>query len=221
MSTGCAPLDQLLGNGLAGGEVLLIFGERGSGKTTLAFQMMAAAASRGEGATMLFTEGRAPLQRLTEIAGSRWQSISDLMWVREVKSFEDQDCIIEDIERQMPSKTSLLVIDSITSRYRAELGQHDENISINKALNRENALLKDLCRRTGLTVVMTSEVRSLMNGSGIEPVASAILTYWSDKVLMIEKMFGDIRKATLVKPAANRDALIKLGITGFSGSSEV
>ena len=220
MSTGCSPLDKLLGNGLTGGEVLLFFGERSSGKTTLAFQMMAVAASSGLGATMLYTEGRAPLQRLTEIAGARWPSISDLMWVMEVKSFEEQDSIIEDIERQMPSKTSLLVIDSITARYRAELGQHYENISINKALNRENALLKDLCKRTGLTVVMTSEVRALLNGGGIEPVASAILTYWSDKVLRIEKMFGDIRKVTLVKPPANRDALIKLGTTGFSGSSE-
>jgi DNA repair protein RadB len=220
LSTGCAPLDQLMG-GLSTGEMVLLFGERGSGKTTLAFQMMVSAASRGLSATMLYTEGRAPLQRLTEIAGPAWQTASELMWVMEVKSFGQQDALIDDIESQMPQKTALLVLDSITSCYRAELGQHDANISINKALNRETALLKDLCIRKGLTVLLISEVRTQLNGQGIEPVASAILTYWADRAFRMDKVYGDLRKVTQIKPPSERDALIKLKTTGFSESCEV
>jgi len=220
LSTGCDPLDNLLDGGLRSGEILLVFGERGTGKTTLIFQTMANAASRGLRSMMIYSEGNAPLQRLKEIAHPKWSAISELMWIVEVKDFKEQDLLVENLEQQTPSKADLLVIDSITARYRAALGEHEENISINKSLNRELALIKDLCKRTGLTVVMTSEVTAQLNGTGVQPVASSILTYWADRVLRLEKVHGDLRKIVLVKPPPPREALIKLAARGLIGATE-
>lgn len=221
LTTGCDPLDNLLDGGPRPGEVLLVFGERGTGKTALIFQTMASAASRGLRSMMIYSEGHAPLQRLKEIAHPRWSTLSELMWIVEVKDFKEQDLLVENIERQMPPKADLLVIDSITACYRAALGEHEENISINKSLNRELALIKDMCRRTGLVAVMTSEVTAQLNGKGVQPVASSILTYWADRVLRLEKVHGDLRKVVLVKPPPPREALIKLAARGLIRTTEV
>jgi DNA repair protein RadB len=221
LSIGCDPLDDLLGGGLKSGEVLLIFGERGTGKTTLIFQTMVNAATRGLRSMMIYSEGHAPLQRLKEIAHPKWSTLSELMWIVEVKDFREQDLLVENIEQQMPSKAELLTLDSITACYRAALGEHGENISINKSLNREVALIKDLCRRTGLTVMMTSEVTAQLDGKGVQPVAASILTYWADRVLRLEKVHGDLRRIVLMKPTPLQEAIIKLSARGLIGTNEV
>jgi len=224
MSTGCPPIDLLLGGGFRKGELLLLYGERGSGKTSFAFQAILKAASQGTSSSVIYTEGRLPLERLMEMAGSNWSSVCDQIWIREVKSFEDQDALIESLEEQIPKQTGLLVIDSITSRYRGTVREGKKyNIPVNKALNREIALIKKLCLETGLTVLMTSEVTAQLGGSGlgVKPVAAAILTYWSDRVLRMEKLTGDLRKVSLTKPEGSRDALIKLTERGLVGADGV
>ena len=123
------------------------------------------------------------------------------MWVLEVKSFGEQEDLVERLGDQLPKGTEVLIIDSVTARYREALGTGKENIPVNKTLNREMALIKDYCARNGLAALLTSEVSSQPFGKGIRPVASSILTYWSDAILRLEKLPGDARRATLDKPA--------------------
>ncbi|HPC27275.1 MAG TPA: ATPase domain-containing protein [Candidatus Methanomethylicus sp.] len=217
MSTGCRAIDQIMGGGMSAGEVALLFGERGSGKTSLAFQAMVSAAQRGLGATMLYTEGRAPVERLTEIAGASWPSVGDLCYLLEAKTFEEQDSIIESLQSQIPPGTALMVIDSINSLYRARLGEHDENISINKSLSRQLALLKAAARGMGIAVLITSEVRAQLDSNAVQPVAYRILGYWVDRAVRLEKLQGSVRKATSTKPPPERDALIKVTPLGLEG----
>ena len=62
VSTGLAPLDQLLGGGLRRGSNTLLIGPSGVGKTTTAVSCMLAALERGEKAAFfLFDEGRTTL----------------------------------------------------------------------------------------------------------------------------------------------------------------
>lgn len=218
ISTGCSPIDTLLGGGITRGGILLIFGERGSGKTTLAFQTMLSAASSGLGSTLVYTEGRAPVDRLMGMAGRRWQQWSDQMWILEVKSFGEQEDLVERLDDQLPKATGLLVIDSVTSRYREELGTGKENIPVNKTLNREMALIKDHCARKGMAALLTSEVSSQPFGKGIKPVASSILTYWSDAILRLEKLPGEARMAVLDKPASGAGVTVRLTARGLGGT---
>jgi DNA repair protein RadB len=215
ISTGCSPIDALLGGGMARGEVLLVFGERGSGKTTLAFQAMLNAASTGLGSTFVYTEGRLPLDRLMGMAGGRWSQWGERIWVLEVKSFTEQEDLVERLDDQLPKGTAVLIIDSVTSRYREGLGTGKENIPVNKALNREMALIKDHCSRNGLAAMLTGEVSSHPFGKGVRPVASSILTYWSDAILRLEKLPGDARKAALVKPARHAEKTVRISARGL------
>jgi circadian clock protein KaiC len=60
ISSGVAPLDQLLGGGVDRGTSTLLIGPPGTGKSTIALQYAAAAASRGEHASVFsFEESRA------------------------------------------------------------------------------------------------------------------------------------------------------------------
>lgn len=217
LPTGCTELDSLLEGGLKPGEVVLAFGERGAGKTSLVFQTVASNASTGSGSVIIYSEGNLPLRRLSEISGEGWQQKSERIWIVEVKSFEEQDSVIEMLETSLPLGTSLIALDSATGMYRAELGEYDENILANKILNRQLAIMKDLARRKGFTVLITSEVRDVPDGSGAVPVASAILNYWSDRIVRLERIHGEVRKASILKPPPKREALIRLTLRGFSG----
>jgi DNA repair protein RadB len=221
ISTGCKPIDTLLGGGITKGSILLVFGERGSGKTTLSFQTMLNAASFGLGSTIVYTEGRAPLDRLMGMAGGGWVKSSERMWVLEVKSFEEQEDLVERLSDQLPGSTGILIIDSITSRYREALGTGKENIPINKALNREMALIKDYSIRNSLAVLLTSEVSSPPFGKGVRPVAASILTYWSDAILFLEKLPGEARKAVLNKPAPSAELTVWISSKGLVSKEEI
>lgn len=200
---------------MSAGEIALFFGERGSGKTTLAFQSMVSAARRGVGATMIYTEGRAPVERLTEIAGASWNSVGDLCYILEAKTFEEQDSIIESLQSKIPPGTALLVIDSINSLYRERLGEHDENISVNKSLSRQLALLKSAAKGMGIAALITSEVRAQLDSTAVQPVAYRILGYWVDRAVRLDKLHGDVRRATVTKPTPERETLIKVTQLGL------
>jgi DNA repair protein RadB len=217
ISTGCKPIDALLGGGITKGSILLVFGERGSGKTTLAFQTMLAAAASGQGSTFVYSEGRTPLDRLIGMAGGRWPQSSERMWILEMKSFGEQEDLVERLDDQLPGGMGVLVIDSITARYREALGTGKENIPVNKALNREMALIKDHCIRKGLAALLTSEVSSQPFGKGVRPVAASILTYWSDAILHLEKLPGEARRAVLDKPSPPAEAIVWVSAKGLGG----
>jgi len=183
----------------------------------LVFQTATSTASSGSGSVIVYSDGRFPLRRLSEISGEDWQQMSERIWVVEVRSFEEQDSVIEQLETSLPQGTAFLAIDSATGMYRAELGEYDENIVANKILNRQLAVVKDLAVRKELAVLITSEVRDVPDGSGVVPVASAILTHWSDRVIRLERIHGEVRKACLLKPPPRRETLIRLTSRGFSG----
>lgn len=217
ISTGCKPIDVLLGGGITKGSILLVFGERGSGKTTLAFQTMLTAAASGRKSTFIYTEGRTPLDRLMGMAGGGWPQSSERIWILEVKSFEEQEDLVERLDDQLPGRTGVLIIDSITARYREALGTGKENIPVNKALNREMALIKDHCVRKGLVALLTGEVSSPPFGKGFKPVASSILTYWSDTILRLEKLPEAARRAVLEKPSPPAEAIVWVSARGLGG----
>lgn len=78
LSTGVPPLDRVLAGGLPRGELSEIAGPRSSGRTTLALQLIAAAARRGEIAALVDTFDRLDVTS-TRAAGI---DLARLLWVR-------------------------------------------------------------------------------------------------------------------------------------------
>ncbi|MGQ9759492.1 MAG: ATPase domain-containing protein [Candidatus Methanomethylicaceae archaeon] len=221
LTTGCVALDLILDGGIKPGEILLIYGERSSGRTTLVFQTIINAALNGLRSLLLFTEGSAALRRLRSLASSRWSELSDRILIVTIKEFQKQDCLIEDLEVHMPASVVLLAFDSITSCYRAALKEREENIILNKQLNRELAIIKDLSMRRKVATVITSDVTSQPEEKEFQPVAAQILTYWSDRIIRLDRLHRDLRRAFLIKPSPPKNSMLRIGSDGLTGLNGV
>jgi len=219
LSTGCIELDHLLGGGIPPGEILLIYGERGSGKTTFAFQALMSAARMGFRSLLIFTEGYTFLRRLRSMASSSWSELSDRILVLNVKDFQVQDSIIDELELALSPEVVLVAFDSITSCYRAALKEKENNIILNKRLNRQLAIIKDLTIRKRIATVITSDVTIQPKDKEIQPVAAAILTYWSDRIIRLDRLQSDLRRAVMIKPSPLRECQLRIGPGGLAGKS--
>ncbi|MEM2128470.1 MAG: ATPase domain-containing protein [Candidatus Methanomethyliaceae archaeon] len=221
LSTGCNELDLLLGGGLLPGEILLVYGERGSGKTTFVFQTLLSTALKGLRSLLFLTEAYATLRRLKSMALSSWSELSDRILVLTVKEFQEQDSIVENLELTLPPDVVLVAFDSITSCYRAALKEKENNIILNKRLNRELAMLKDLSTRRQFATLITSDVTSQPEENEIQPVAAQILTYWCDRIIRLDRLRSEVRRAIIIKPPPAKDCVLRIsseGITGLSGA---
>ena len=71
LPTGCPSLDELLGGGVEAGALTLVYGEPGSGKTSLALQLSREVlASGGKSVLFIDTEGLSA-ERLEQVCGAR------------------------------------------------------------------------------------------------------------------------------------------------------
>jgi hypothetical protein len=77
--TGLAALDLALGGGLSRGHLSDIVGARSSGRTTILYRTLAAAAARGEAVALIDTHDRFD----PESADAAGLDLSKLLWVRE------------------------------------------------------------------------------------------------------------------------------------------
>ena len=211
ISTGVKDLDALIENGLPFKSLIHIFGESGTGKSTLAIQCAKNCVLQGWKVLVLDNEHTCSGARLKNICETESSEIAQSIFVYEPSSFENQSETIENLEKYITDKTKMIIIDTITTHYRLALTEKSEkNVVLNRELNRQLALLKDLAQHFELTVLMTNQVRGTLKRGilkdGIEPVAAAILNYWADYEIQLgylpdRQMIR--RTAVLVKAPTN------------------
>ncbi|MHA1267228.1 MAG: ATPase domain-containing protein [Candidatus Helarchaeota archaeon] len=185
ISTGLERLDALLANGLPLKTIVHIYGESGTGKSTLAMQCAKNCVLKGWKVLVLDNEKTCSSVRLKTICETNYTEIAQSIFVYEPNSFENQSETIETLEKYITPKTKMIIIDTITTQYRRALTEAiEENILLNKQLNYQLAILKDIANRFELLVLITNQVRGSpkkrIASEGIEPVAAKILNYWAD-----------------------------------------
>lgn len=211
ISTGCKSIDALIDNGLPFKSVIHVYGEAGTGKSTLVMQCAKNCVLRGYKVLFLDNEHTCSSTRLKVICETKYSEISQAIFVHEPSSFENQAETIENLEKFLSDKTKMVIIDTMTTQYRRVLTEDSKkNIKLNKDLNYQIAVLKDLANRYDLIVFLTNQVRGSVkvrgNGEGFEPVAGAILNYWSDYEIQLGFLPDrqmSIRTATLIKHPIN------------------
>jgi len=187
ITTGSMRLDMALNVGLPIGEVTLIYGEAETGKTGLAIQCSVNAARIGFKTLYIDCEGTFTPERLSQIAQSDIDEVSEMIIIARPSSFQEQIDLIDGLEKYITKRFGLIVFDTITSHYRSEIANKGDPFNLNRELNRQVAVLMQIARTTPLSVLLLSQVRSVMETSDFTPVATRTLRFWSSGVIKLSR----------------------------------
>lgn len=107
----------------------------------------------------------------------------------------------------------LLIFDTFTSLYRSlNVRNKREVVLHNKKLNQLTAILKNYILKSKKRAVLTSRLKvSSFNEELIdEPVASNILTYWSDNIISILKLDVPLQRKIVLLKIHGRESNVEI-----------
>lgn len=187
--TGSSGLDELLNGGCVAETMHLLYGEAETGKTTLAIQCAVNCARIGYKTIFIDSEGTFSAKRLTQIAVGDIQEVAPNIILGKLSTFKEQSAILDKLDEYITEKVGLIVMDTITSLYSAELGgESKETFKLNRELNRQMARLAQIVKTRKVAALVTSQVRSVFMAREVdfEPVARRVLKFWSNVVINLK-----------------------------------
>jgi len=188
VSTGCSSLDKLLEGGFPSNALSLIYGEAETGKSSLALQCAINTARMGYKTIFIDSDGTFSTRRLLQIAYYDSEKVSPLITLVKPTTFEEQTLAIDHLDTYITKKVRLVIVDTITSLYRVELGDSKKTFTLNRELHRQVAALAQIAKTHKIAALIISQVRSIFTEAYIseEPVATRVLKFWSDIVLNVK-----------------------------------
>ncbi len=145
-STGLAELDRVLGGGLVQGSIVLLGGDPGIGKSTLALQACGALARQG--LPVLYVAGEESPEQV-RLRADRLGMVEDGVLVLPETSAE---AVVEEIARAKPSA---VVVDSIQTLHTTALGSAPGSVG---QVRESAALLTTHCKATGIGCFLIGHV---------------------------------------------------------------
>jgi len=187
IATGCPTLDRLLEGGIRRGEVTLVYGEAATGKTNLALQISAQTVRIGRKVIYVDADQSFTHQRFYQIAPEAEEQSHNIV-IFTPESFLEQTRIIESLEKYVTGLTYLIVVDAVTTLYRATPATTGERFALNRELNRQLAYLASLANNRNITTLISSQVHTRLNTAfaTIEPVARRTLFHWPETIIRLE-----------------------------------
>lgn len=184
--TGLRSLDSELG-GLEPRLFYLIVGEEKSGRTTLALQLSLIASRGGREVLWLDCGGRLHPVRL-KLMAEYWGADVSRIKISLPQTFMEQLRLLiwacDHVEEQ-----GLIVVDDFTYLHRVEAsGSPSRDMWIYRLLAFQAALLKEATRTRGVTAVAVSDVHERPGLGQPQPVAGAIVSYYSDGEIWLESV---------------------------------
>jgi DNA repair protein RadB len=187
--TGCGMLDKFLEGGVSLENVSLIYGEAETGKSTLAMQLAVNCAAKNYKTLFVDCDGTFSAVRLSQIASKKFKEIAELIILMKPNDFREQAVVVDHLGEYVAKNFGLVVFDTVTSLYRAKVAESPEKtFELNRELNRQMALLAQLAKTRKIAVLVTSQVRSVLNEKpvSIEPVATRVLKFWADTIIRMK-----------------------------------
>lgn len=199
ISTSIPLLDHMLNGGIPFGLITHIFGASATGKTTLATQCALNIAKKNMKTFYIDTENGIHPARILQMAGS--EDLLRFLIIMRPTSFSEQSNLIDKIESLMYDRVKLIVLDTATKLYRAELGHLTKNVALNRELNRQMAELLNLARKYNIAIIVTNQVSASIQDSEnqIRPAGGTIISYWSALDLKMEYLDMGVRRISITK----------------------
>lgn len=217
VSTGCQPLDDLLGGGLERGQVTQLYGSPGSGKTNVALSTAVQVADAGGTAVYIDTEG-VSVERFRQILDANADNPDDAagnVIIEAAHDFAEQAEAVRDAS-DFAEQADLVVVDSITGFYRLERASDAEGGDSLREVARQVTHLLSLARKHDLAVLVTNQVYSDPDAGTdtVRPLGGHTLMHWTGVVVRMERYKGNRRRAILEKHGAKPEGeRVNLAIT--------
>ncbi len=169
------------------GGTILLYGEAETGKTTLAMQCAVNCARMGYKTLYVDCDGTFSPERLSQIVSQDFEEISESLILIKPVNFKEQIKIVDNLEKYVSKRFGLIVFDTVTSLYRSELAGKKKTFNLNRELNRQIAVLSQIAKALEVSVLLLSQVRSVVGVTDIEPVATRVLKFWSNSVISLAR----------------------------------
>lgn len=218
LAFGCGSLDAMLEGGLEAGCVTLIYGEAGTGKTTLCLILAKEVAMQGKKVIYLDTEG-VSMDRLQQVSGEAFEEVAKNILFSSVSSFDEQEKMVDKAIKlaQGNVDVGMIVIDSISMHYR--LTSREEERGERKSLAGQSTKLTNLAREKKLPVVVTSQVYTDIETGTYEALGGHALQHNSKLIVRVDKVSPGVRRAVLMKHRSLPEGLVadfRLTLDGIS-----
>jgi len=200
ITTGSKNLDTLLGGGLETQAITEAYGQYGSGKSQLAFQLAVSVQlpkDKGglDGACLFIdTENTFRPERIVQIARAlklEPEKILRNIYVARAFNSEHQILLIEKAPEMIEDKKiKLIIVDSLTSHFRADYVGRGELAGRQQKLNRHLHHLLRLADAYNLAIYITNQVMSdpaMLFGDPTRPVGGNILGHMSTYRLYLRR----------------------------------
>ena len=187
--TGCSCINSNLNGGISPESVTLIYGEPETGKTTLAMQCAVNCAIQGYKTLFVDCDNTFSARRLYQVASGKFEEIADLIILIKPADFREQTAVIDRISEYTAKNFGLVVIDTLNSLYSAKVAESSgKAFGPNRELNRQLAILAQTAKTQKMPVMITSQVRSVLDESyhSVAPVATRVLKFWADTIIAMK-----------------------------------
>ena len=216
ISSGSAVLDKLLDGGYEKDILTTIYGPAGSGKTTCCL-IAASCISDSKKVIYIDTEGGFSVTRLSQLRKEDYKKVLEKMLFLKPTNFDEQKTIFEKLPRIVNSRIGLIVVDTISSLYRAGFNK-DEIHEINRELGKQLSSLTEISRINSIPVLVASQVYSSFDErEKVNMVGGDILKYRSKCLVEFQSFHGSKRKAILRKHRhlPEREIFFEIRDSGF------
>lgn len=230
-STGSSVFDELLGGGVETQAITEFYGEFGSGKTQICHQLAVNVqvpdekSGLGKATIYIDTENTFRPERIIQMAegaGVDAESMLENIIVARAYNSDHQMLILDRVESIIKEKNvGLIVVDSLTSHFRADYAGRGMLASRQQKLNRHMHDLQKLSDIYNLSVVVTNQVMARPDfffGDPTTPIGGHIVGHSSTFRIYLRKSKGGKRVARLIDSPSLPEgeaifAVVKDGVT--------
>jgi DNA repair protein RadB len=170
-------------------QVIVVYGEPASGKTTLALQATLKILLEGKKVIFIDSENGLTLSRLRQMNSNVDKFLDNLIVLRPRSLLEQEDIITK-----LPIKCGLVVLDSLSKYYRVEL-KNDSVAANNSVITQLRKLHKFVDAE--IPVIVSNQVYTTIDKT-VKAVGGDMIVKWSKILIKLEK---NPRKFIVEKPA--------------------
>jgi len=193
VSSGTDVVNSLLDGGYEKDSITVIYGPAGSGKTNLMLHAAIHAVNKGKKVIYIDTEGGYSVKRLKQLVPETKKYLDAIVFMRPT-TFEKQAKAVDLLAHLAGSKKTgenlgLVIIDSIGNLYRLEHNDADNKTKVQE-LSLQLKCLNQISREKKIPVLLTNQVYSSFNGSGVRLVGGDLMAYASKCLIELQHENG-------------------------------